>query len=1024
MQALKDLRTSDCWSDAGRDEASAEACAPKARAAQRPPSPPPRAASNPFRAQRDRLPVAEQRDQLLGMIGRHQVVFVEGETGSGKSTQVAQFVLEQASEHQTPCSIVCTQPRRISALGVSERVAAERGESIGGTVGYSIRFDTRASSATALLFCTTGLLLRRLESERDLPGVTHLFIDEVHERSVESDLLLLVVRDLLRRRADLKLVLMSATMDSERLAGYFGGAAPPSVRVPGRTFPVTALYLEDALEWTGHCVPAGAEWARHAPTPRPRRRIGSGHDGDRRGSSSEGAGDDGNGGEGVEGEQAVRRGSELGERHSLYSEATRRSLSLSDAEKINFDLIVALLRKLRAIAGPRVLSAWSHASQRGCTPAPALAYACAKEDSVGGGIGGSDGGNRAGRGDGDEAHSGGGDEADHGADDRSGGERGVVVFLPGSREIQRVLEMLQSTAEFGAQPQREWVLPLHSLLSPEEQRRVFERPPAGVQKVVLATNIAETSITIDDAVYVIDTCRMREKRFDAAKSIESLQEVLISRANAHQRRGRAGRCRPGFCFHLLSRHTLETVCPAHQQPEIQRTPLQRVVLSLKALGYHESAAAVCGRLLEPPPAPAVVHAVEMLTGLDAMEKDGDGERLTALGHHLARLPTDVRLGKLCLLGAIFGVVDESLTIAAILSHRSLFASPPAGDDREAADAAKAGFAGDQQSDHLAALAAYSQFDALPGAAKYSFARKHLLSIPTLQGVGAMKRRLLELLSDVGMVPSGLDARRVESIGRRAGGSDGVAAALQHLSSERAPRARPAPRSSGATAANASAKAAFDVAHALQTKGPLLKALLCAALYPQLLIAEDAGAGGGGAKGGGKGAGRGGMRHDGRPPRLLAREGATDTLTSVRLHPSSVIASTTRFESRYLVYAERVRTTQVFVRDASPVSAYALMLFGGRLNTQRLASQAEDTVRLLIVDDFIRFRVRPNVEALVVEARRQLASLLRAKLRRPALQFTDVGQGILAAVTALLAVPPPASPGPLSASGNQLRESLC
>ena len=201
-----------------------------------------------------------------------------------------------------------------------------------------------------------------------------------------------------------------------------------------------------------------------------------------------------------------------------------------------------------------------------------------------------------------------------------------------------------------------------------------------------------------------------------------------------------------------------------------------------------------------------------------------------------------------------------------------------------------------------------------------------------------------------------------------------------------------------------------MAHALQTKGPLLKALLCAALYPQLLIAEGAGAGGGGAKGGGKGAGRGGMRHDGRPPRLLDREGATDTLTSVRLHPSSVIATTTRFESRYLVYAERVRTTQVFVRDASPVSAYALMLFGGRLNTQRLASQAEDTVRLLIVDDFIRFRVRPNVEALVVEARRQLASLLRAKLRRPALQFTDAGQGILAAVTALLAVPPPRPQG--------------
>ena len=226
---------------------------------------PPKPAGNPFRAQREALPVYEHRKDLIHSIERNQVVIVEGETGCGKSTQVPQYVLEHAASTNQVCNVICTQPRRISALGVSERVAAERGESVGGTVGYSIRLESRSCNTTALLFCTTGILTRRLEVDGDLNGITHIFVDEVHERSMESDFLLMVIRDLLIRRSDLKLVLMSATLDADMFAAYFTRSdqgrrpRPPIHRVPGRTYPVTTLYLEDAIEVTGHRIRAGSD---------------------------------------------------------------------------------------------------------------------------------------------------------------------------------------------------------------------------------------------------------------------------------------------------------------------------------------------------------------------------------------------------------------------------------------------------------------------------------------------------------------------------------------------------------------------------------------------------------------------------------------------------------------------------------------------------------------------------------------------------------------------------------------------
>ncbi|KAK9170177.1 hypothetical protein Syun_002317 [Stephania yunnanensis] len=198
------------------------------------------------------LPAYKEKERLLSAIARNQVIVISGETGCGKTTQLPQYVLESQIESGRGafCNIICTQPRRISAMAVAERVSTERGEPLGESVGYKVRLEGMKGKNTHLLFCTSGILLRRLLSDRNLNGVTHVFVDEIHERGMNEDFLLIVLKDLLPRRRDLRLILMSATLDAELFSNYFGGA--PKIHIPGFTYPVRALFLEDVLEITGH----------------------------------------------------------------------------------------------------------------------------------------------------------------------------------------------------------------------------------------------------------------------------------------------------------------------------------------------------------------------------------------------------------------------------------------------------------------------------------------------------------------------------------------------------------------------------------------------------------------------------------------------------------------------------------------------------------------------------------------------------------------------------------------------------
>ena len=399
--------------------------------------------------------------------------------GSGKTTQVPQFCLEDAAARGVPCNIIIAQPRRISAMSVAERVAAERGDKIGSTVGYTIRLESKATPNTRLLFCTTGILLKRLEEDATLENVTHVFVDEVHERSIESDFLLMVLRDMLPKRpavAPLKVILMSATLDASLFHDYFWDA--PSVKFPGRTFPVTELYLEDALDVTRHTVKGNEDWCNKGKKSSP------------------------NGRDKVvvpveEKDDMLLSEDELSSRYSKHSLNTRTALAKLDHNEINYTLAVDTINWLSNLSSPG--DAANYIKGNATSNKKNVSMEPSTNDTT---------------------------------------SSAILVFLPGIKEITTLQELLVKSLTGTA---REWILPIHSSIPPEEQRLVFTRPPKGIRKVVLATNIAETAITIDDVAFVVDTGRMKENRYDPLKRMSSLEDCLVARSNARQRRGRAGR---------------------------------------------------------------------------------------------------------------------------------------------------------------------------------------------------------------------------------------------------------------------------------------------------------------------------------------------------------------------------------------------------------------------------------------------------------------------------------------------------
>ncbi|XP_075003593.1 putative ATP-dependent RNA helicase DHX57 isoform X4 [Calonectris borealis] len=808
--------------------------------------------------ERQKLPAWQERETILDLLKSHQVLVVSGMTGCGKTTQIPQFILD-ASLQGSPsrvANIICTQPRRISAISVAERVAKERTERIGLTVGYQIRLESVKSSATRLLYCTTGVLLRRLEGDLTLQGITHIIVDEVHERTEESDFLLLVLKDIMIQRPDLRIILMSATLNAELFSQYFHSC--PIINIPGRTFPVDQFFLEDVIAMTRYVLEDSSPYRRKTKQENKQ-------NGRHKRTAFEEVEEDLRRAGVLEGTDTVVRDSDPDQKLTLKQLLTRykgvnktvlKTMSVMDLDKVNLELIEALLE-------------WIVAGRHSYPPGA------------------------------------------------------VLIFLPGLAEIKMLYEQLQSNALFNNRHSKRCVVyPLHSSLSSDEQQSVFLRPPAGVIKIIISTNIAETSVTIDDVVYVIDSGKMKEKRYDPSKGMESLEDTFVSKANALQRKGRAGRVASGVCFHLFSSHHYNHQLIKQQLPEIQRVPLEQLCLRIKILEMFsaQSLHSVLSRLIEPPRTESLRASKLRLQDLGALTPD---EKLTPLGYHLASLPVDVRIGKLMLFGTIFRCLDPALTIAASLAFKSPFVSP--WDKREEANKKKLEFAVGN-SDYLALLQAYKgwRLSIKEGSqSSYNYCRENFLSGRVLQEIASLKRQFTELLSDIGFVKEGLRARDIEK--KWSQGGDGV---LDATGEEvKKPEGKYQKTSTGAVK--------------MQPKAEELKFV---------------------------------TKNDGY----------------VHIHPSSVNYQTRHFESPYLVYHEKIKTSRVFIRDCSMVSVYPLVLLGGG----QVHMQLQKGEFVISLDDgWIRFVAASHqVAELVKELRCELDQLLQDKIKNPSMDLCMCPRG--------------------------------
>jgi len=694
---------------------------------------------------RARLPAHAFRGQILAALDKHRALLVAGATGCGKTTQVPQFILEDAIERGQGgfVHIVVCQPRRLAATSVAARVASEMGEdAVGDLVGYRVQLDACAGSTTRLEFVTTGLLLRRLQTDPTLCNATHVVVDEVHERSIDSDFLLACLRAI--ARADLKIILMSATMDLVKLAAYFD--RPPVLEIPGFTHPVTDVHLEELLVAVDY-TPRGC-----ARTDDVARKV-----------------------------QAVERA----EGH------------------VDYELLVRV-----------VLHAGAALAQHG-----------------------------------DETGS-------------------ILVFLSGVAEIGKVARML-----------REEKLPmdvmaLHGALAPAEQRKVFLPCAKGRRKVVLSTNVAETSVTIDDVVYVVDTGRVKETRFDAASALSSLVDTMVSRASAKQRRGRAGRVRPGVCARLWSAaKPMEDA----QTPEVHRVPLEQTALQVLALGLGP-VVKFMDALIDAPRASATRAALDALLQIGAVARDErtQEERLTALGKHLAQLPVDVRVGKMLVYGSVLGCLDAVLTVAAAHSRRSPWLNV-APERRAEAEQARRVFRNDGAlSDHLVLVAAFNAWAARSSEReRRAFCEEHFLSHDGLRDMAELRRDYLSALGKLGF-----------SVGADAGAS-------------------------------------ADVDDERKTR-QLVKAVLVAGLYPRVVrvrrvrmrFVETA---------------SGSVLEEPEAKDLLFVDEAS--MRRVFVHPSSVLFHQRHFTFPFVVYSEMMQTSKTFVKDLTCVAPYGFLLFGGSIRVE-------------------------------------------------------------------------------------------
>ncbi|KRA72035.1 hypothetical protein ASD78_16880 [Lysobacter sp. Root667] len=540
------------------------------------------------------LPIAGEAERIVALIREHPVVVIAGETGSGKTTQLPKLCL--AAGRGAAGMIGCTQPRRIAARAVARRVAEELNTPLGGAVGYQVRFNENVGERTAIKFMTDGILLAEIQSDRWLSAYDTILIDEAHERSLNIDFLLGYLKQLLKKRHDLKVIVTSATIDTERFAAHFDGA--PVVSVEGRGYPVNVRY-------------------------RP-----------------------------LEGE---------GE-----SESDGRMREARQGERSVNDGIVAACDEIT------------------------------REDP---------------RGD-------------------------VLIFLSGEREIRDAHQSLERRKYRETE-----VLPLYARLSVRDQDRVFN--PGPKRRIVLATNVAETSLTVPRIRYVVDPGLARVKRYSPRGKLDRLHIEPVSQASADQRKGRCGRISEGTCYRLYSEADFESR-PRYTDPEIRRAALAGVILRMLSLGLGDIEAFP---FLEPPDGRAIADGWQQLTELGAVDEQ---RKLTAIGRSMARLPVDVKLARMLVAANDHGCLREMVAIAAFLGIQDPRERPA--DQRAAADNAHAEFA-DPRSEFVGILKLWDAYqnahEELTQSKLRGWCEKHFLGFLRMREWRELHRQLKLLCEELG-----------------------------------------------------------------------------------------------------------------------------------------------------------------------------------------------------------------------------------------------------------------------------------
>eukprot|EP00736_Rhodelphis_marinus_P008056 Rmarinus@m.5643 len=523
-----------------------------------------------LRLQKERLPIFEGRHEIIRLLRENKAIVLMGETGSGKTTQVPQY-LHEAGFTKKGC-IAITQPRRVAAITLATRVSEEVGSALGTIVGYTVRFEDMSSKGTKIKYLTDGMLLREGMVDPMLRQYSVIVIDEAHERSLHTDVLFAITKDLLRKRNDIRVIVMSATLDAAQFSEYFDGAV--IARVSGRQFPVRILHtLEPEPDWLDAAINVILQI--HSTSP---------------------------------------KGDIL--------------VFLTGQEEI--DSVCRLL-----------LERWGQLKlilRRG-EPNPYISFS-----------------------------------ASHGT---------------GSDTSARVHTELV-------------VCPLYAALPPEEQMKAFESAPKDTRKVVLATNIAETSVTIDGIVYVVDSGLVKVRQYDARIGLEALVVEPISQSSARQRAGRAGRVCAGACYRLYTEKSYNEM-QATAKPEILRVSLANVVLQLKGLGIEDP---LTLDFINAPPRKALVRALQTLVRLGALDRK-DGSLTSPIGTRMAQLPLVPTLSRTLLAAGDHGCGAEILSIVSLLSAENIFVTPRS--KRTEAERARKTFA-DPCSDHITLLNVYQGFE--------------------------------------------------------------------------------------------------------------------------------------------------------------------------------------------------------------------------------------------------------------------------------------------------------------------------